>query len=59
MFYFFSKRNFKNTDLIVSGKNFYKLKFAKKYFVDNQDKYNHLLQDIFFEWCKIVESNNT
>ena len=57
-FTFFQKEILNNVDLIVSGKNFYKLKFAKRYFVDNQDKYNHLLQDIFLEWYKIVESNN-
>ena len=29
-----------------------------EYFIYKQDKYNHVLKDIFIEWCQIVESNN-
>ena len=42
----------------ISTKNIHRLNFSRQYFIDEQDKYNHLLRDIFIDWCQIVESNN-
>ena len=56
--FLFQDKILNNESPPISTKNFYKLKFARRYFVDNQDKYNHLTQDIFCEWCKTVDSDN-
>ena len=42
----------------ISTKNIHRLNFSKQFFIDEQDKYNHVLRDIFIDWCQIVESNN-
>ena len=55
---FFQNKILNNEGPIVSKKNIYRLNFVRQYFIDVQDKYNHVLRDILIEWCQIVESNN-
>ena len=57
-FTFFQNKILNNEGPIVSKKNIYRLNFVRQYFINVQDKYNHVLRDIFIEWCQIVESNN-
>lgn len=57
-FTFFQNKILNNEGPIISKKNIYRLNFARQYFNDVQDKYNHVLRDILIEWCQIVESNN-
>lgn len=57
-FSYFQKIILEGTSSDKSTKPFYKLKYAREYFVDVKDKYHNLLRDIFIDWCQIVESNN-
>ena len=52
---YFQKEILKNECKQISHKNFNKLKFARQYFIDNQNKFDHVLKVIFIEWCKILE----